>query len=81
MIYIGKGDNLRRRLKQFSEFGSGKPIGHWGGRLVWQVQGSADFVVSWKTSRDGDDPRMDEILLMDQFRAQYGRLPFANLVG
>jgi hypothetical protein len=29
VIYIGKGDQLRRRIKEFMRFGAGDPIGHW----------------------------------------------------
>lgn len=34
VVYIGKADRLKRRLTQFADFGAGKPIGHWGGRLI-----------------------------------------------
>jgi hypothetical protein len=37
VVYIGKADQLKRRLTQFADFGGGKPIGHWGGRLIWQL--------------------------------------------
>jgi len=40
VVYIGKADKLRRR--QFAQFGAGKPIGHWGGRLIWQLPRSSD---------------------------------------
>jgi hypothetical protein len=31
VLYIGKANNLRRRLREYADFGAGKPIGHWGG--------------------------------------------------
>lgn len=33
IVYIGKGNNLKRRIKQLLEFASGKNIGHWGGKI------------------------------------------------
>jgi hypothetical protein len=78
VLYIGKGDNLQRRLKQYMDFGSGKPIGHWGGRYIWQVAGSNDFLVAWKETGEVS-PRDAEMELMAAFSKQYGHLPFANL--
>jgi hypothetical protein len=40
VVYIGKADELRRRLGQFAKFGAGEAIGHWGGRLIWQLANS-----------------------------------------
>ena len=43
LLYIGQagGNNssatLRKRLKQYLDFGQGKPVGHFGGRLIWQL--------------------------------------------
>ncbi|MEI9426847.1 hypothetical protein O7B34_03915 [Mesorhizobium sp. Cs1299R1N3] len=48
VVYIGKADVLRRRLRQFADFGAGKAIGHWGGRLIWQLANVADLRVAWK---------------------------------
>jgi hypothetical protein len=81
VVYIGKGDDLRRRLREFMKFGSGRPIGHRGGRYVWQLEGSEDFVVAWRETGEVS-PRQAEIDLVRAFRMTYGgRLPFANLVG
>jgi hypothetical protein len=32
VVYIGKADALRPRLRQYARFGAGEPVGHWGGR-------------------------------------------------
>lgn len=43
VLYIGQaGGNgsaatLKKRLKQYLDFGKGKPVGHYGGRLIWQL--------------------------------------------
>jgi len=47
-VYIGKAGNetskatLNSRLKQCFGFGQGKNIGHWGGRLIWQLKNAND---------------------------------------
>lgn len=84
VVYIGKaGDDksratLRSRLKQYFAFGQGKKIGHWGGRLIWQLMFSNKLVVCWKPLPD-NDPRITEAQLIKEFVRQYGRRPFANL--
>lgn len=79
VLYIGKATSLRNRLRQFSNFGLGKPIGHWGGRFVWQCQASQEFLVAWKETRQVS-PREAEVALLREFRiAHGGHLPFANL--
>jgi hypothetical protein len=81
VIYIGKGDNLFRGLREMMNFGAGRPIGHRGGRYVWQLGGSEDFVVAWRETGDVN-PRQAEVDLLRAFRRSHGgRLPFANLVG
>lgn len=79
-IYVGKADSLRPRIRQFMQFGAGKPIGHWGGRLVWQVEGFPAFVVAWKRPDTGQQARALESRLLEEFSRIYSRLPFANLV-
>ena len=83
-VYIGKAGSptgkatLRSRLSQFWSFGNGKAVGHWGGRLVWQLADARELIVCWKSTPD-DDPRLVEAGLIAQFLARHRRLPFANL--
>ncbi|HET8863414.1 MAG TPA: hypothetical protein VFM94_09205 [Solirubrobacterales bacterium] len=77
VVYIGKGDNLRRRLRQFAQFGAGKPIGHWGGWLIWQLTRSKNLLVAWRET-PGEVPKEVETTMLTDFRAAYGRPPFAN---
>ena len=56
VVYIGKANSLKRRLREFQRFGSGAPIGHWGGRLIWQLAASVELQVAWKPAVT-DDPR------------------------
>jgi len=83
VIYIGQagGNNsnatLRKRIKQYIQFGSGKPVGHWGGRYIWQLDQSDELLIAWKST--DEDPYVIESELIDKFREEYGDRPFANL--
>ena len=77
VVYIGKATSLRSRLRQYFSFGQGKNIGHYGGRLIWQIKYSKDLVVCWKSLTT--DPREYEADLIRQFVTIYGCRPFANL--
>jgi len=76
-VYIGKAVNLRRRLIQYADFGEGKPVGHWGGRLIWQLSQIEALRVTWKETPNLD-PGSIEVELLAEFRRQYGKPPFAN---
>jgi hypothetical protein len=80
VIYIGKGDNLHRRLKQYAAFGAGRPVGHWGGRYIWQLADRDELVVAWKPCVAEQTAAALEAELVAAFkRANSGRLPFANI--
>ena len=84
VVYIGKAGSetssatLKSRLKQYFGFGQGKNIGHWGGRLIWQLATSNNLVVCWK-ALPNEDQRTFEGKLIKDFVTQYGNRPFANL--
>jgi hypothetical protein len=84
IIYIGQaggnGSNvtLRKRLKQYLQFGSGKPVGHWGGRLIWQLKGSDELIIAWKETIE--DPYIIESEMIAKFKEKHGGRPFANLM-
>lgn len=77
VVYIGKAISLTNRLRQYFKFGKGQNIGHYGGRLIWQLKYSQELVVCWKTLKT--DPREFEAELIQQFISAYGNRPFANL--
>jgi hypothetical protein len=77
IVYIGQSGDLKRRLKQFADFGAGKPIGHWGGRLIWQLPSVDKLLVAWKPT-PGQVPEKVEADLISLFRTQFGKPPFAN---
>lgn len=77
VVYIGKADQLRRRLTQYADFGAGKPVGHWGGRLIWQLPLPDRLIVGWKET-PGRIPVEVEAELIASFRQAHGKPPFAN---
>ena len=77
VVYIGKATSLKSRLRQYFGFGQGKNIGHYGGRLIWQLKYSKELVVCWKSLTT--DPREFEADLIQQFVKTFGCRPFANL--
>lgn len=81
-LYIGKAGptesrTLRVRLWEYMRFGRGIPIGHSGGKLVWQLKQSGDLLVCWKPTLD-DHPREVEKRLIQEFEEAHGKIPFAN---
>ena len=84
VLYIGKAGsesgsaNLHSRLRQYFRFGQGKKVGHWGGRFIWQLKDSENLTVCWKPT-PLNEPSTIERDLINSFKFQYGKRPFANL--
>jgi hypothetical protein len=66
VVYIGKGDALKSRVKHYPAFGAGKPVGHWGGRYIWQIRGSAKLLVAWKKCAQNETAAEMEARLLRQ---------------
>lgn len=78
-VYVGMtASSLRRRLRDFSAFGAGRAVGHWGGRYIWQLADCQDLVVAWKVT-EADSARTTERSLLDSFELAHGKPPFANI--
>ncbi len=82
VLYIGKagptvGRTLKTRLIEYMRFGRGVPIGHSGGRYIWQLTQSGDLLVCWRETNNAD-PRGVEKELIRDFEGAYGKIPFAN---
>lgn len=86
VVYIGKAGaegsraTLNSRLGQYMKFGQGRNIGHWGGRLIWQLSYAPDLLICWKPLPK-EDPRTIEKHLLQQFIETFHKRPFANLTG
>lgn len=84
VVYIGKAGGsssdatLKKRLRQYLHFGQGKAVGHRGGKLIWQIKNSRNLLVSW-IPLSLEEPRDVESRLIQDFKFEYGKLPFANL--
>lgn len=82
VVYVGKADELRTRLKAYARFGDGEPVAHWGGRLIWQLADADELFVAWHELRAGGTARDLEKLLLARFaELNGGRRPLANLTG
>lgn len=82
VMYIGKADSVRARLRQYARFGVGEPVGHWGGRYIWQLADSAELLIAWRCVEGAESARDYEKRLLKRFAELHGQhRPFANLVG
>ena len=86
VVYIGKAGGrsskatLRKRIGQYIRFGSGEPVGHWGGRYIWQLEDADNLLFCWRAVKESEDAEELESELIADFKAQHGGFrPFANL--
>lgn len=77
VLYIGKATSLKTRVSTYMSFGKGAAVGHWGGRLLWQLADADEMLVCWKETEE--IPRKVEEGLIADFKKIYGQWPFANL--
>lgn len=84
VVYIGKAGGSRSkatlytRLRSYMQFGKGKPVGHWGGRYIWQLADGLELVVCWQATPDAELAEVESRLIRE-FKQQYQQRPFANL--
>jgi hypothetical protein len=83
VVYVGKAagrKGLNRRVCQLVDFGSGKAVGHRGGRLLWHLPQSEKLLVRWRTC-PGTEADQAETNAIGSFKAVYeGKRPFANML-
>lgn len=90
VVYIGQAggiingkwsdSTLQKRIKQYLRFGQGENVGHYGGRLIWQLGNYRDLELCWKSLAGRVmDPKEEESRLISAFKTQFGKRPFANL--
>ncbi|OUS97449.1 hypothetical protein CA951_02835 [Rhodococcus sp. NCIMB 12038] len=87
VVYLGKANGgatgrrgLRMRLDEYRRHGTGEPIGHWGGRYIWQLADSDELVVGWKPTADTNARALKRHLIAE-FSSDHAKRPFANLTG
>ena len=79
IVYVGMTDRtLAKRIREFARFGKGEPVGHWGGRLIWQLPDPGRLMVGW-IALDAGLASWREREMLAEFIGTFGRLPFANL--
>ncbi len=90
VLYIGQAGGirngkwseatLRKRITAFVRFGNGHDIGHYGGRLIWQIPNNTKLILCWKPLPNKiADPRQVEKDMISKFESIYGKRPFANI--
>ena len=86
VVYIGKAGGgaskatLRKRIGQYIRFGSGEPVGHWGGRYIWQLDDADNLLFCWRAAKESEGAEELESEFIATFKAQNGGFrPFANL--
>jgi hypothetical protein len=73
-----KGRTLRKRVREYIQFGNGTPIGHRGGRYIWQLGAANDLLVCWKVLPNVHPESFEKAMIL-AFETVYGRMPFATL--
>jgi hypothetical protein len=83
VVNIGKAKHgqLRKRLRAYHSFGSGKSGRHSGGRYIWQLADAGECLVAWREEPIDIVPRDVEEAMIADFRKEFGKRPFANIVG
>ncbi len=77
VLYIGKATSLKSRVSTYMSFGKGSAVGHWGGRLLWQLADADEMLVCWKETNEL--PRDVERNMISDFKDIYGQWPYANI--
>jgi hypothetical protein len=76
-LYIGRANDLRKRIDLLARYGRGEPVAHQGGRYLWQLAEHGELLVCWRPEAD---PVQAETELLEDFESTVGQLPCANLV-
>ncbi len=80
IVYFGKGDDLKERVKLLVRFGVGKANNHHGGEWMWQVQEIDSAKLLVQSCPLGKQIAFENWLL-EQFRNIHGDWPLANRNG
>jgi hypothetical protein len=77
VLYVASAADVRKRLEELRRFAAGEPVGHWGGRYLWQLEDRDDLLVAWNATHE--DAAVVETRMLGDFKDRYRALPFANL--
>ncbi len=80
IIYVGKANSVRRRVRVLARFGVGKSDQHKGGEWMWQLSTIAPAKLLVQTCPRGRQVPFENALL-EKFYKQHGDLPIANRDG
>ena len=69
--------SLRGRITAYVRHGSGKRSAHWGGRSIWQLPPETKLSIAW-LPRGPQKAIARERSLLNDFKAEFRALPFAN---
>lgn len=78
--YIGKADAteagncLRKRVSRYLRASSSHPAG----KRMWQLATWDELTIAWRVVGYPDNPRAEQVRLLDEHSARFGRHPFAN---
>ncbi|CAM2076734.1 MAG: hypothetical protein NSGCLCUN01_00919 [uncultured Clostridium sp.] len=78
VLYYGKAEDLKRRIKQYVKYGYAEDRGHRGGRAIWQIKGCHDLIIEYYLN---SFPREYEKKLLQEFKEKNNSYPFANWKG
>lgn len=80
IVYIGKADDLKSRVRSLARFGAGKARNHKGGEWMWQISNLNQAKIRIITCPPGKQIPFEKWLL-DTFYSQHGNWPLANREG
>lgn len=80
IIYIGKGDILKQRIRLLVRFGVGKRAYHEGGEWIWQISNISTSEIITQNCPSGKQIAFENALL-EKYCLDHGDYPLANRKG
>ena len=80
VLYVGTSGNLRERLEDLRRFAAGEPVGHWGGRYLWQLEDRDDLRALYRDMLMGLGHSVVEAASVDEATALTADLPDIGLI-
>jgi len=80
ILYIGKAQSIKKRIRQLIRFGAGLARNHVGGQSLWQVRPVKDlFIASFTCPSEREQGFENELLR--RFHDDHGTYPVCNGIG